>query len=914
MYPGDPGDPGSDCSGIIVRCSSGSGGGDSDGSGSGTSMPLLLPGTPVFGLTTGCLGSHVVSSSETVVALPPNISFEDAAASPTIHVSSLSSSLLALRPCFTLCLTAIIPPFIYLLSPALTQVTADAALLGIAALRSGERVLLHAAAGGVGLAALQVAAAAGATAAGTAGGPPKRALLRSLGARHAAGSRDIMFTEDLSLLLSFSSGTHPAPESGAIHVVLNTLTSPGMVASSLSLLAHGGRLVEISKRDVVSAARVLQERPDVSYSLLAVDFLPPPVLHVLLSRLSRRLAAGEVRPIRSVCHPLRSVAAALRQMSQARHVGKVVVSAQRLTARVGEGITCGPAAPAEELLPGACGSSGGAVLVTGGLGALGSLLATWLSCLGATRIILVGRTGRVPPSSADTHSEAAAGGGLPQGSSACVTLVRCDASCTSELQAALLHHAPLVSPGTPAGTPCQDPCLRLPLAAVFHAGGLLADAALRNQNLSGARGVLAPKLNGQSALRDLSLLGGGCAHVLFSSVASLLGSPGQANYSAANAALDAAAAGMAAAGLPALSIQWGAWAGGGMAAQTAAKNEAAGIGALKPDIGLGALECALAASAASPQTTLGSVVLAISPFNWATFADRLRGDKDSSASAAVAAFLADLLPLGDAQPKAGSASGPRRSRSSRRKTAPRDAIDAGGDPHATERPATATETADAIRARVLLQVQAAAQRVIGSGAAVPLDAPLMSSGLDSLGAVELRNSLESTLGVALPSTLVFDYPTVDAVAGFASAAIIESGVSAGISPSDAALVWNDDSDLDEDGSGSGSGSTVAGSDDEADVSIVSIVNDGWRAAASTTRQRASGGTAGRLTTKAGLKSGRGHPSSGSGPGRLLGLPAGEGLSPPRVVVVSAVAHRSAAGALSASGGLADAITVVPEER
>ena len=85
MYPGNPGDPGSDCSGVVVRC----------GDGSGTSMPLLLPGTPVFGLATGCLGSHVVSSSETVVPLPPNISFEDAAASPTIHVSTHSLNLLA---------------------------------------------------------------------------------------------------------------------------------------------------------------------------------------------------------------------------------------------------------------------------------------------------------------------------------------------------------------------------------------------------------------------------------------------------------------------------------------------------------------------------------------------------------------------------------------------------------------------------------------------------------------------------------------------------------------------------------------------------------------------------------------------------------------------------------------------------
>lgn len=328
-----------------------------------------------------------------------------------------------------------------------------------------------------------------------------------------------------------------------------------------------------------------------------------------------------------------------------------------------------------------------------------------------------------------------------------------------------------------------------------------------------------------------------------------------------------------------------------MAAQTAAKNEAAGIGALKPDVGLGALEGALAVASASPLVALGSAVLAISPFNWATFADRLRGDKASPASTAVAAFLSDLLPPGDvAQPTVPRVRSGRPSRG----TIPRDAKGTGA---ALDAGRPVTETGDAVRARVLLQVQAAAQRVIGSGAAIPLDAPLMSSGLDSLGAVELRNSLEATLGVALPSTLVFDYPTVEAVAGFASAAIIESGGSAGEASQVPPPGSSDDSEVDEDGSGSGS--TVAGSDDEADISIAR-----W--------QRASGDTTGsHLAAKDGLKSNRGHPSSGVG--RLIGLP-GTGLPTPRVVVVSAVAHRSAAGALSTSGSLADAIAVVPEER
>jgi hypothetical protein len=103
-----------------------------------------------------------------------------------------------------------------------------------------------------------------------------------MGAQHVSGSRDTAYVSDLT-------AAHP----GGAHVVLNTLTSPGMVSSAASLLRVGGRFVEIGKRDVTSAARMAQERPDVGYGLLAIDFLPPEVLGGLMLRVSSRLAAGE---------------------------------------------------------------------------------------------------------------------------------------------------------------------------------------------------------------------------------------------------------------------------------------------------------------------------------------------------------------------------------------------------------------------------------------------------------------------------------------------------------------------------------------------------------------------------------------------------------------------------------------------
>ena len=199
MYPGDPGDPGGDCAGIVMR------GCVMDGP-----RVLAQPGDAVFGLAAGSLGSHVITSSKTVVQMPASITFEEAASIPTVFI------------------------------------TVDTALRKLASIRPGQRVMVHAAAGGVGLAALQVVEAAGAQVFATAGGAMKRTLLRGLGASHVASSRDIHFVEDFTSQVSTAD------------VALNTLTSSGMVAASLALIKPGGHFIEISKRDIWSAARMAQ--------------------------------------------------------------------------------------------------------------------------------------------------------------------------------------------------------------------------------------------------------------------------------------------------------------------------------------------------------------------------------------------------------------------------------------------------------------------------------------------------------------------------------------------------------------------------------------------------------------------------------------------------------------------------------
>jgi D-arabinose 1-dehydrogenase-like Zn-dependent alcohol dehydrogenase len=282
-------------------------------------------------------------------------------------------------------------------------ITVNTALNQVAGLRSGERVLLQATAGGVGLAGLQVAAGLGAHALGSAGSPAKRSLLRRLhGVSHAASSRDTSFACDLAVSAS-----------GA-HVVLNSLTSPGMVGAALALLRRGGRLVEIGKRDVWSGAAVAAQRPDVSYSLVAVDFLPPTILGSQMNNLSASLAAGSAHPLRQAAYPLAAAATAMRLLAQASHSGKVVA-----------------AAPAAPLLPAQTPTAGASVAITGGLGGLGLLMAKWLVTTGqARRITLIGRRGRL-----DDGRAAAVTHLLTRQSVAEVTVIAADMSCSGDAAA-----------------------------------------------------------------------------------------------------------------------------------------------------------------------------------------------------------------------------------------------------------------------------------------------------------------------------------------------------------------------------------------------------------------------------------------------------------------------------------------------
>ena len=468
MYPGDPGPPGADCAGVIMAA----GAAQTD-----HASPGFTVGDAVFGIAPGSVGSCVVTSASNLVPMPAHLGFHEAATVPTV------------------------------------MVTGQVALLQAAQVSAGDTVLVHAAAGGVGLAAIQLLQAAGATVVATAGSPQKRAVLHKLGVRHVVSSRHTQFVAEVAQL-------------GGADVVLNSLTSSGLVAASLAVLKTNGRFVEISKRDIWAQQQMAVERPDCAFAYIAVDFLSAACIQSSLQWAAGALTKGTICPLPCICQPIGNAPAAFRQMMQAGHVGKVVLT---------HPITGMGSASA------AVGSS---VTVTGGLGGLGLLMAKWALHQSALplSLTLLSRSGRT------------------QANKNFASLLRSGCSVTAHmLDASFQTDAACIGKATQHQSDRSSTRVAAPLTTLLHASGVLQDSMLQGQTPTGLRAALAPKVAGLLAMGSaIGLLP--MQHVaLFSSVASLLGTAGQANYAAANAGLDAWAAAQQSAGCVAKAVQWGAW-------------------------------------------------------------------------------------------------------------------------------------------------------------------------------------------------------------------------------------------------------------------------------------------------------------------------------------------------------------------
>ena len=471
----------------------------------GEAVTTVSVGERVVGLGDGTFGAEAVTREALVTPAPANLSATALATVPSVFVSA-----------------------------ALAFEAAD--------LKAGERVLIHAGAGGLGLAAIELAHATGAEVIATASAP-KRPFLRGIGVRHVFDSRTTEFGQKVL----------DATDGAGVDVIVNSLTGEGFIESSLSCLNQGGRFVEMARRDIWTEEEMATARPDVSYSVIELDVMKrdePERAGAILKGLIDRMAAGEIKPLVHCRWPLAETGDAMACMQAARHIGKIVLTLPPLAdGRLRADRT---------------------YLVTGGLGGIGCVVAEWLADHGAAVIVLNGR--RDPDAPAEEAIRALRDRGIR------VEVELADVTDPAAVDAMLAR---------------MDASLP-PLGGVIHSVGVLSDGALSNQNWDRFEQVLWPKVIGAWHLhratldRDLDLF------VLFSSVTGVLGNAGQANHAAANAFLDQLAGHRRALGLPGQSIAWGAWSGLGEAEEQreriARQLESSGTGWMTPQKGLMAFD------------------------------------------------------------------------------------------------------------------------------------------------------------------------------------------------------------------------------------------------------------------------------------------------------------------------------------
>jgi acyl transferase domain-containing protein/acyl carrier protein len=631
MYPGDPGPMGGECAGRVSAL--------------GLGVTDLQVGDEVVCVAGGSFSRHVITPRQAVVQLPSSLTYEQGAAIP------------------------------------MTFLTAYYGLHHLAGIKKGSRVLVHAAAGGVGQAAVQIALRAGAEVYGTAGSIEKREFVRELGVRHVFSSRTADFTSELMAL----TGGH------GVDIVLNSLTA-GFISESLKVLAPGGHFLEMGKAEIWTPEAVAAVNPNVTYrpfDLGDVIQNERETLASMFTEVMKGLEQGELQVLPTRVFDIRDAMAAFRFMAQAKHVGKIVLSQREVIA--------------EESETGFGLDADATYLVTGGTGGLGLKVAEWLVGRKARHLVLVGRS--APSDESRRAMDAMVSTG------ATVTVARGDVANESDMRRIIT-----AIDATPH-----------PLRGVIHAAGVLDDGMLTDLDWSRFQKVLAPKVRGAWLLHELTRRHRLDFLVLFSSTSAVLGSPGQGNYAAANAFLDALAQYRQTHGAVALSVNWGAWSEVGMAARLQGRDQSRiadrGVGVISPELGLRTLGRLLNQPAAN---------VVVLPVRWQAFLEAIPG-----APPPMLRVMAKTAVR-------------------RKETTRTDA--AGSALKAQLLSVSAPERTDILVAFLRQQVGKALGLENGDG--VDLQATFTDLGLDSLMAVEVRNGVASALGQSLPASLVFDHPTI----------------------------------------------------------------------------------------------------------------------------------------------------------
>ena len=596
----------------------------------------------------GCMKKRVTVPSTVAVRKPSSISFAEGAGLPAAYV------------------------------------TAHYALHQLARIRRGDRVLIHAAAGGVGQAAVQLAKLAGAEVYATAS-PRKWPLLRAQGVRHVMSSRTLEFSDEI---LRVTDGR-------GVDVVLNSLNKE-YVAAGVRCLAEKGRFVELGKIGIWSKDQMRSERPDVDYHNFDLSEFTEEEFNRLNKQILQEVVAnvesGDLTPLPTVVYTLDEVEEAFGVLSRGGNTGKLVLSFEDQFARS----EAGPKLSPDETY-----------LVTGGLGALGVVTLQKLVKDGARHLAIVSR--RQVPASDVTALESGLGDGV-------------------EL---VVYQGDIANGADVARIVAAIGATGAPLGGIVHAAGVLADAPLVKQTWDSMDKVLGPKVYGTWHLHEAAL---SASHLKFfitySSISSVLGAPGQGNYAAGNHFMDLLMHWRVAHGLPGFTANWGPWAEVGMAATLSAQQiksiEERGIKFVKPAEGMRALWKTLGSRRA--QSMIGE-------FDWERYV---------TSQPVADALFREVLPKGGG---------------------PVAAVD-------LEALVTATRADREAAIRDILRARVATVLRFDSPEDVEFDAKFVELGLDSLAAVELKNALEATFRIPLPTSALFDYPAIQALAEFISRQLV----------------------------------------------------------------------------------------------------------------------------------------------
>lgn len=458
--------------------------------------------------------------------------------------------------------------------------TAYYALVTQAKLMRREWVLIHGGAGAVGMAAIQIARARGARIIATAGSPAKRDLLHSLGVGHVLDSRSTTFVDEIRKITG-----------GGVHVVLNSLAGEAM-ERSIACLRPFGRFVELGKRDYVTNTHIGLRpfRKNLSYFGVDVDQVIAARRHLgdrIFAKIVQQFEKRAFVPLPYSVFDADRVAEAFQLMQQSGHVGKIIVRPPigGLAVAMRKDFAI---------------SSKKTHIVTGAFGGFGLETAKWLVDKGARHLVLLGRRGAATPEAQAVLAEFIARG---------VTVVAdpCDVTDRGALEQLLeVVHASMP-----------------PIAGVIHEAMVLDDAILANLDAGRFHRVLAPKVAGVENLEALLHREQLDYFVLFSSVTTLIGNPGQGNYVAANAYMEGVARRRRQNGLPALAIGWGPITDVGVVARD--EKLQSGLQKLTGVTGMRAREALefMAQALAQPTTSPETAVMTISPSEGSFASERL---------------------------------------------------------------------------------------------------------------------------------------------------------------------------------------------------------------------------------------------------------------------------------------------------